>query len=140
MIPSGQVCMTITIDLPSELQERLHEEAERAGVGDSEFALSAITERLAGSEAKLSDAEAALLREIDRGFSDEWWSRYAELVHKREDESLSGDEHQELTVLTGALEEYNVRRIACLAEAAKRHGVALEDLMAQLDIKPRDLG
>ncbi len=62
--------MSITLELPTELEQKLRLEAKRAGVGDSEFAVRAIAEGLANSDTHLSDAEKALLREIDRGFSD----------------------------------------------------------------------
>ncbi len=131
--------MTLKLDLPSELEHKLHREAQIAGVDESEFARRVIEDRLIHGSAMLSEDEELLLREIDRGFSDPWWDRYGELVGKREDESLSEFERQELKVLTDALEEYNVRRISCLAGVAKRHGVALEELIKQLDLKPRSL-
>jgi hypothetical protein len=131
--------MTLKLDLPSELEHKLHREAQMAGVGESEFALRVIEDRLTHGSATLSEDEELLLREIDRGFSDPWWERYAQLVRKREDEALSELERRELSVLTEALEEYNVRRISCLAGVAKRHGIALDELMKQLDLKPRSL-
>lgn len=131
--------MTLQLELTSELERQLQQEAERAGVGESEYALTAIADRLAHCSAKLSEAEDALLREIDRGFSDAWWDRYAALVRKREDETISEDEHRELCVLSDAVEEYNVRRMSCIAGVAKRHGVSLQELMEQLDMRPRTL-
>ena len=129
--------MTLKLDLPSELEQKLHHEAQIAGVGESEYALRVIADRLTHGSSMLSQDEEVLLREIDRGFSDPWWERYGELVGKREGESLSKFERRELCVLTEALEEYNVRRISCLAGVAKRHGIALGELMKQLDFKPR---
>ena len=130
--------MTLTLEIPHELEKRLEEKAKNLGVLDSDVVLRAI-EALLGDRGngEISPLEMELLSEIDRGFSDAWWNRYGDLVNKREAQMISRDEHRELSEKTEALEEYNVRRISCLAGAAKRHGLNIQELMDQLGLKPR---
>lgn len=129
--------MTLQLELPGEIEKRLHAEAKRCGVDEADYALDAISRRLSAEGLELSETEAVLLREIDRGFSEDWWRHYEDLVNKREAGSLKEAEASELAVLTNALEEYNVRRMSCIAGVAKRHGVELKRLMEQLGIGPR---
>ena len=96
--------MTLTLEIPRELEERLEEKAKNLGVLDSDVVLRAI-EALLGERGngEISPLEMELLSEIDRGFSDDWWNRYGDLVKKREAQMISRDEHRELSEKTEAL-------------------------------------
>jgi hypothetical protein len=63
--------MTLTIDLPPALEEKLRSESAREGVAAEEFALKVLEERLSHSEQPAGDAEARL-----RAF-DEWVGGHA---------------------------------------------------------------
>jgi hypothetical protein len=64
----------------------------------------------------------------------------AYLRAKREDESITDTEYEELTRLTDQAEELHANRMAALAELAKFRGVSLPVLMDQLGIHfPEDV-
>ncbi|CAA9428252.1 MAG: hypothetical protein AVDCRST_MAG64-3306 [uncultured Phycisphaerae bacterium] len=128
--------MTLTIDLPSELEARLREAAARQGVDARLYVLRAVEERLGPSQARLSPVEADLLQRVNLGLPEPAWARYHELVAKRRGETLSGEEHAELIALSDRIEELNARRIEHLIALARVRGVTLDALMAQLGITP----
>jgi wyosine [tRNA(Phe)-imidazoG37] synthetase (radical SAM superfamily) len=82
----------------------------------------------------LSSHETELLREINRGLSQEDWQRYHELVAKRRAETLTPEEQTALIALTDQIEEANVRRIERLIELARLRNTSLEALMDKLGI------
>jgi wyosine [tRNA(Phe)-imidazoG37] synthetase (radical SAM superfamily) len=84
---------------------------------------------------RLSSRETELLREINRGLSQEEWQRYRELVAKRRSETLTSAEQTALIALTDQIEEANVCRIERLIELAGLRNTSLEALMDQLGIK-----
>ena len=60
--------------------------------------------------------------------------RLAVLRAKREDESITDAEYEELSQLTDEAEETHANRMTALVELAKIRGVSLPMLMAQLGI------
>ena len=129
--------MTLTIDLPPDLEARLHEEARRHGIDAGLYVLRAVQERLGAAAPNLSPAESELLRKVNLGLPEHVWARYHELVARRRAETLGDDEHRELVQLSDQIEEANARRIGHLAELAAARGISLDALTAQLGIPPR---
>lgn len=133
--------MSLTIDLPPELEARLREEAAREGVDAGTFIRNTLEERVRqGCSATeppshLPQQEAALLQKINEGLPPEKWQRYRELVAKRRAETLQPDEHASLIELSDQIEAANARRIAHLIELARLRQTSLEALMEQLGIK-----
>ena len=84
--------------------------------------------------AHLSTAESALLARINQGLPSALRERIACLRGKREDESITDAEYEELTRLTDRAEELHADRMAALVELAKCRGVSLAVLMDQLGI------
>ena len=84
--------------------------------------------------AHLSAAESALLTRINQGLPAALRERLACLRAKREDESITDAEYEELTRLTDRAEELHADRMAALVELAKCRGVSLAVLMDQLGI------
>ena len=82
----------------------------------------------------LSAEEAALLARINKGLPAEMRERLAALRGKREDESITATEYEDLTRLTDRAEEAHAERMAALAELARLRGVSLPALMNQLGI------
>lgn len=82
----------------------------------------------------LSPAESELLVRINAGLPADLFERLAILRNKREDETISDVEYQELTALTDVAEEVHADRLAALVELAKLRGVSLPALLDQLDI------
>lgn len=129
--------MTLTLDLATDLEHQILQEASRRGLDVKSFVLDLLREALASrplSESALSESE--LLEEINQGFPPEVWARYRELVAKRQADTLSAGEHAELIALIDQIELANAHRIECLSELATRRQVSLRSLMAEMGIQP----
>jgi pantothenate kinase len=65
------------------------------------------------------------------------WQRYHALIEKRQTETLTPEEHEELITLSDQLEEANVDRIRALADLAQLRQTSINALMAELNFLPR---
>ena len=134
--------MTISIDLAPELENEIKQAASKAGVSPDAYILESVVQRLhpvkhrQTKTLKLSKVESVLLLKINQSLSQVEWTRYRELVSKREAEMLNQEEQQELIAMSDRLEEINVRRIEYLAELAKIRSTSLPVLMKELGLKP----
>lgn len=129
--------MTLTLDIATDLEHQILQEAQRRGLDAKSFVLDLLRETLASratSQGTLRESE--LLEEINRGFPEEVWARYKELIAKRQAETLSAEEHSELIGLIDRIEVANAHRIECLAELATRRQVPLRKLMVEMGIEP----
>lgn len=79
--------------------------------------------------------ESALLARINQGLPADERARLRALVEKRDDETITDGEWQELASLTDRLELLHADRLAALAELAKLRGVTLDEVMSQLGIR-----
>jgi len=84
--------------------------------------------------AHLSPVESKLLVRINQGLLPELRERLAYLKARREDESITENEYEELTRLSDQAEELHAERMAAMVELAKLRGVSLPELMNQLGI------
>lgn len=84
--------------------------------------------------AHLSVAESGLLVHINQGLPSELCERLAMLRTKRDDETITDAEYEELTRLTDQAEELHAARMAALVELAILRGLPLPVLMDQLGI------
>jgi hypothetical protein len=80
-------------------------------------------------------AEADLLLRINAGLPDDLRRRFDELAAKRQDETLTPEEHTELLRLTDDVERRQADRVAALTELARLRGLSLAAVMAQLGIR-----
>jgi hypothetical protein len=83
----------------------------------------------------LSATESVLLARISQGLPSEIRRRIAFLRAKRENETMTDAEYEELTGLTDRAEELHAERLAALVELAKCRGVSLPVLMDQLGLR-----
>lgn len=83
----------------------------------------------------LSQTEADLLLKINEGLPVLMRQRYAELIARRQAETLTDAEYAELLELTRHVEAYQAHRVACLAELAQLRKVPLATLADSLGIK-----
>jgi hypothetical protein len=83
----------------------------------------------------LSADETALLRCIYQTLPDDRKGRLQRLITKREAESLTAAEYEELTTLTDQLEALQAERLAALAELAQLRGTTLSEVMVQLGVR-----
>lgn len=85
----------------------------------------------------LGDRECELLAEINRGLPNELRGPYARLVEKRDAETLTAAEHEELIRLSDAVESCQARRLETLIELAQCRALTLDELMRELGIVPQ---
>jgi hypothetical protein len=133
--------MSIIIDLPPELEQRLREEADRDGTDPGTYLVRIVARQLgppasAPAPAALGADEAALLQQINLGLTAETWERYHQLIERRCAETLSEQEQQELVGISDQIEAANARRIAHLAALARLRGTTVRALMDELGIPP----
>lgn len=88
----------------------------------------------------LPQEEADLLLQINRGIPSEIRARYEKLITKREDETLTREEHEELLDLVEQVEALQVERAEHLARLARIRGVSLSALMDDLGIRQAEHG
>lgn len=88
----------------------------------------------------LPQEEADLLLQINRGIPSEIRARYEELLAKREAETLTPEEHEELLGLVEQVEALQVERAEQLARLARIRGVSLSALMDELGIRQVEHG
>ncbi len=80
--------------------------------------------------------EAELLLKIDQGVPPDIQKRYDELVARRQEESLTSDEHDEFLHLTDQIEDLEARRVEYLTKLARLRHTSLTELMNDLGIRP----
>ena len=134
--------MSLTLEISTELEPLLNAEAARAGrdVVTVAHEMLARSLRVAqrDSARRLSEDESQLLEEINRGPSTAEMERYLELIRKRQDEGITGDELDELRAFTDRMEKLAVARMQSVARLAELRGVGVETLMKQLQLDPPD--
>jgi len=101
-----------------------------------QFAFQVIALRARRQAPSLPQVEAELLLKINRGIQPKVQKRYNELIGKRQAESLTADEYEELLRLTDQIEKVEVRRMDYLAELSRLRRISLTELMADLGIRP----
>jgi len=85
----------------------------------------------------LSQNETELLRKINTGAPTVIQKRYDFLVKKRNNETVNEAEYQELLELTAYMENMGVKRLEFLLELAKLRNISLDEVIEQLQLKPR---
>ena len=83
----------------------------------------------------LSKQESALLVKINQGIPPDMQDRYDELISKRQSETLSAEEYDELLQLTAQIEKLDVERLEDLKELACIRQTSLTALMEKLEIQ-----
>jgi hypothetical protein len=127
-MPTIDIQADISVDVLVKAAEQLSETELRQFTAQV-LALNA--KRMASS---VTQEEAELLLRINDRLPEDVQQHYAELITKRNAETLSDQEHQELLRLTKQVEALDVARVEALAKLASRRGVALSALMCQLEI------
>jgi hypothetical protein len=83
--------------------------------------------------------ESTLLRAINQGILPELNARYEILADKRDHETLTEAEHQELLAIGDRLELIGVQRLEALARLAEMRQVPLLQLMVDLGIQTPEI-
>lgn len=85
----------------------------------------------------LTQNETELLKKINSGAPTVIQKRYDFLIKKRSNETLKDEEYQELLELTAYMENLGVKRLEYLLELAKLRNLSLDEIVEQLQLKPR---
>jgi hypothetical protein len=101
-----------------------------------QFVFQAIALRAKRQAPNLPRAESELLLKINKEIPTAIQKRYNELIVRRQAETLTPDEHEELLRLTQQVERLEVRRVENLAELARLREMSLTALMENLGIRP----
>lgn len=98
------------------------------------FVAEAIALRATRQADSLSAKESELLLKINRGIPPKIQKRFDELIAKREDVTLTPEEHQELLRLTNQIEKADAKRIELIAELAKVRKKTFDEVIEELGI------
>ncbi|MDQ2809417.1 MAG: STAS/SEC14 domain-containing protein [Chloroflexota bacterium] len=85
----------------------------------------------------LVHSEAELLRRIRDDFSAEFFTRYDDLLDKRDDDTLTAAEADELVAMLDKLEMHQADRLKCVGQLATIHNTTFDAMIQLLGIHPR---
>jgi hypothetical protein len=85
---------------------------------------------------RLTNAETALLRQINQGLPPDLQKKWGQLVRKRDDRKLSPKEYRELIRLTDKIEELQANRVKSMVQLARIRKKSLDELIRELGIQP----
>jgi len=85
----------------------------------------------------LTQTESDLLKKINTSAPAEIQKRFDNLLGKRDNETLSDNEYEELLELTRYTETLNVQRLEYLLELARLRNIPLDELIKQIELKPQ---
>lgn len=126
---------TVQITAQASTEELLRSVASLPAAELDQFVARVLALRARLKAPSLPEQEATLLRKINSsGLSTTQQQRFAELDHKRQEETLGGIEHQELLCLIDEMEALNVERMRNLTLLAQLRQVSLTTLMQDLGI------
>lgn len=129
--------MSLTLELPPELETEIRSAAARAGVALESYALTALQERVRREvPADPPETESDLLERINTGLPPATWFRYQELTAKRRADTLPDVEYPELLCLTEEVELWNARRLETLLQLARLREVPLRSLVEEMGLAP----
>jgi hypothetical protein len=85
---------------------------------------------------QLPNREFELLFKVNQNIPEDIQIRYDELIAKRQAETLTTEEYQQLLQLTEKIEQFEAIRIETMAELAQLRQTSLTHLMKELNIQP----
>jgi len=129
--------MSLTLQLPPELEAEIRRVAARDGIAPEAYAVSALEARVRQEvHAGPPDVESWLLEQVNTGLPPSTWERYHALKARRREDALSGAEYSELLQLTDSVEQWNARRLELLIQLARLRGTPLRALIEEMGLAP----
>jgi hypothetical protein len=127
-----------TLQVKTELPfEELLKAVEQLSLPDLEKLMAQVIALQAQRKAPyLTKIETELLLKINQGLPPDVQTRFDTLVAKRQTETLTSEEHQELLNLTDQLEKADTQRVKYMAELAQLRGISLSTLLKDLGLRP----
>jgi hypothetical protein len=129
--------MHLTIELPYDLETQLREQAHQKGKALNQYITSLIQDKIGSAKptaSSLTADETRLFIIINKGFSDEFWTRLHCLDKNRLQLTLTETERVELLTMTEQMEVANLERMKALIELAAIRQTDLDTLMTQLGL------
>jgi hypothetical protein len=125
-----------TLSLPDGLAKQVREVAASTQQGLEEVLLEWLDRGRSGaaSQNHSEPSEVTLLRQVNLGFSADWWANYRDLIAQRQAETISENDLAQLVEMSEVLEKANVPRIEALGKLAAMRGCSIEQVMASLGI------
>ena len=129
--------MTLVVDLPPEIEARVHEVAQAEGLDVSALMREAVEARVRQYDPARPLTESDLLLRINRlVFSEAFWSRYRQLVAKLNAGTLTPEEQEDLFAHTDQTEDRDAERLPYLVALAELRGVTVQEVITQLGLRP----
>lgn len=129
--------MSIVLNIHPELEKRLLLNAKKKGMDVQHYIVELlqrqVTPHIHTSSEPLTENE--LLQKINLGFTPEFWQHYSLLIEKRQSETLTLAEQQELITFSDQIELANAQRIQNLVLLAKIRQTTLPEVMKNLGIQ-----
>jgi hypothetical protein len=129
--------MHLTLELPYDLETQLRAQAEQKGKALNQYITGLIQEKISSPKpatSTLTVEEIRLFKTINKGFSDEFWTKLTNLNKKRQAFTLVESERAELIDMTENLDAVNLERMKALIELATIRQIDLDVLMNQLGL------
>ncbi len=128
--------MSITINIESDLMERLGKLAADKGFQLDDFIVKMLEEQIPTQQLSVDEKrQLELLEKINMGLPIALWEQYAILKVKRQEETLTPSEQVELIDITDQIEQANAARMPFLIELAQLRNIPVESLFQELDLK-----
>ena len=127
--------MSITINIESDLMERLGKLAAAKGFQVDDFIVKMLEEQIPTQQLSVDEKrQLELLEKINMGLPIALWERYTLLKTKRQEETLTPSELADLIDITDQIEQANAARMPFLIELAQLRNISLESLFQELDL------
>jgi hypothetical protein len=134
--------VSLSLDLPVDLEERLQQKAREEGINPADAAVRAIREALTlrSSPSMLPEAEIVQrLHATEQGFDSNFWDRYRELLAHVRDETMTEALREEFIPYQDRVEIANAERLRYLAELARRYSLSLPEVIGRFGVGPLTL-
>ncbi len=128
--------MSIKIELPLELEKQLEANAKVLGLSAEEYVLLLIKNDIKTPEEIQRRQELMLLQQINQGFDDEFWSRYADLIKLRGLNQIDDNQYDELCQMIERTELENVKRTKLVMQLTELRQQPFEEIFSALGIEP----
>jgi hypothetical protein len=129
-----------TVQITSEVstEQLLHSVANLPANDLEAFVTKVLTLRAKLKAPSITNTEAQLLTQINQGLSTQDQGRWTQLEQKRQAETLTKEEYQELLKLNDQMEQINVVRMQALTKLAFIRQISITTLMQNLGIRTPD--
>ena len=134
--------MSLTIELPSNIEQQLRQDAIQKGLKLEAYLLQLLGTasglRKTSSNNKAT-TESELLQKINLEITESEWENYRHLVALRKSEKLSNKDIENLIALSEKIETANAKRLDNLVKLSTLRNVSLEKTISDLGIFPVEI-